>query len=94
MKIVIAILLVLPFGLFSNNRTDKDLEIGNFFISHYKRDFLNSSFGNYVVHQDKDGVIYVGNVRKGFIEFDGQRVRRVLQNGKPLNAFIRDAESD
>ena len=94
MKIVFAILLLLPFGLFSNTRTDKDLEIGNFFISHYKRDFLNSSFGNYVVYQDKDGVIYVGNVKNGLIEFDGQRVRRVLQNGKPLNAFIRDAEAD
>ena len=94
MKIVIAILLILPFGLFSKSSTDKDLEIGNFFISHYKRDFLNSSFGNYVVHQDKDGIIYVGNVRNGLIEFDGQRVRRVLQNGKPMNAFIRDAEAD
>ncbi len=94
MKIVIAILLILPFGLFSKSSTDKDLEIGNFFISHYKRDFLNSSFGNYVVHQDQDGIIYVGNVRNGLIEFDGQRVRRVLQNGKPLNAFIRDAEAD
>jgi hypothetical protein len=51
-------------------------------------------FGNYVVLQDKEGVIYVGNVRNGLIEFDGQRVRRVLQNGKPMSAFVRDAETD
>jgi hypothetical protein len=55
---------------------------------------LNSSFGNFVVHQDEEGVIYVGNVRNGLIEFDGQRVRRVLQNGKPMTAFIRDAVTD
>ena len=92
MRTVIALLLFIPFGLQSQTLNDKDLELGNFFISHYKRDFLNSSFGNYVVLQDKEGVIYVGNVFKGLIEFDGQRVRRVLRNGKPMNAFIRDAE--
>jgi len=94
MKFVIALLLFLPFGVVSQSTDSKDLELGNFFISHYKRDFLRSMFGNYVVLQDKEGVIYVGNVRNGLIEFDGQRVRRVLQNGKPMSAFIRDAETD
>lgn len=94
MKFVIALLLFLPFGVVSQNTDSKDLELGNFFISHYKRDFLRSMFGNYVVLQDKEGVIYVGNVRNGLIEFDGQRVRRVLQNGKPMSAFVRDAETD
>ena len=94
MRTVIVFLLFIPFGLQSQTLNDKNLELGNFFISHYKRDFLNSSFGNYVVLQDKEGVIYVGNVFKGLIEFDGQRVRRVLRNGKPMNAFIRDAETD
>ena len=81
MRTVIVFLLFIPFGLQSQTLNDKNLELGNFFISHYKRDFLNSSFGNYVVLQDKEGVIYVGNVFKGIIEFDGQRVRRVLRNG-------------
>ena len=94
MKSVIALLLFLPFFAVSKNTDSKDLEQGNFFISHYKRDFLNSSFGNFVVLQDKEGVIYVGNVRNGLIEFDGQRVRRVLQNGKPMSASIRDAVTD
>jgi len=94
MRSFIAILLFLPFFVFSQNTDSKDLELGNFFISHYKRDFLRSMFGNYVVLQDKEGVIYVGNVRNGLIEFDGQRVRRVLQNGKPMSAFVRDAETD
>ena len=94
MKFVIALLLFLPFSVVSQNTDSKDLEQGNFFISHYKRDFLRSMFGNYVVLQDKEGVIYVGNVRNGLIEFDGQRVRRVLQNGKPMSAFVRDAETD
>ena len=94
MKSVIALLLFLPFFAVSQNTDSKDLEQGNFFISHYKRDFLNSSFGNFVVLQDKEGVIYVGNVRNGLIEFDGQRVRRVLQNGKPMSASIRDAVTD
>ena len=94
MKFVIALLLFLPFNVVSQNTDSKDLEQGNFFISHYKRDFLRSAFGNYVVLQDKEGVIYVGNVRNGLIEFDGQRVRRVLQNGKPMSAFVRDAETD
>jgi len=94
MKFVIALLLFLPFSGVSQSTDSKDLEQGNFFISHYKRDFLRSSFGNYVVMQDKDGVIYVGNVKNGLIEFDGQRVRRVLQDGKPMSAFIRDAEMD
>ena len=94
MKSVIALLLFLPFFVVSQNTSSKDLEQGNFFISHYKRDFLKSSFGNQVVMQDKEGVIYVGNVRNGLIEFDGQRVRRVLQNGKPMSAFVKDAEAD
>jgi hypothetical protein len=94
MRSFIAILLFLPFSVVSQSTDSKDLELGNFFISHYKRDFLNSSFGNFVVHQDEEGVIYVGNVRNGLIEFDGQRVRRVLQNGKPMTAFIRDAVTD
>ncbi len=94
MKSVIALLLFLPFFAVSQNTDSKDFEQGNFFISHYKRDFLRSAFGNYVVLQDKEGVIYVGNVRNGLIEFDGQRVRRVLQNGKPMSAFVRDAETD
>ena len=94
MRSFIALLLFLPFFVVSQNTDSKDLEQGNFFISHYKRDFLRSSFGNFVVLQDKEGVIYVGNVRNGLIEFDGQRVRRVLQNGKPMSAFIRDAVTD
>jgi AraC family chitin signaling transcriptional activator len=94
MKSVIVLLIFLPFFAVSQNTDSKDLEQGNFFISHYKRDFLRSSFGNYVVMQDKEGVIYVGNVRNGLIEFDGQRVRRVLQNGRPMSAFVRDAETD
>ena len=94
MRSFIAILLFLPFSIVSQSTDSKDLELGNFFISHYKRDFLRSMFGNYVVLQDKEGVIYVGNVRNGLIEFDGQRVRRVLQNGKPMSAFVRDAETD
>ena len=94
MKSVIVLLLFLPFFAVSQNTDSKDLEQGNFFISHYKRDFLKSSFGNYVVLQDKEGVIYVGNVKNGLIEFDGQRVRQVLQNGKPMTAFIRDADTD
>jgi hypothetical protein len=94
MRSFIALLLFLPFSVVSQNTDSKDLEQGNFFISHYKRDFLRSMFGNYVVLQDKEGVIYVGNVRNGLIEFDGQRVRQVLQNGKPMTAFIRDADTD
>lgn len=94
MKIVIALVLFISFGLQAQPPGEKNLELGNFFISHYKRDFLRSSFGNYLVLQDKEGVIYVGNVKNGLIEFDGQRVRQVLQNGKPMSAFIRDAETD
>jgi hypothetical protein len=94
MRSFIALLLFLPFFVVSQNTDSKDLEQGNFFISHYKRDFLRSAFGNYAVIQDKEGVMYVGNVRNGLIEFDGQRVRRVLQNGKPMSAFVKDAEID
>ena len=58
------------------------------FLGRYARIYLKK------VMQDKEGVIYVGNVRNGLIEFDGQRVRRVLQNGKPMSAFVKDAEAD
>ena len=60
MRIVIALFLFISFGLQSQTPGEKNLELGNFFISHYKRDFLRSSFGNYLVLQDKEGVIYVG----------------------------------
>jgi hypothetical protein len=91
---VVAIVLLLPIGLISQNQDNKNLELGNFFISHYKRDFLRSSFFNTVVLQDKEGVIYVGNSNKGLIEFDGQRVRRVLKDGKPMIDNIKGAEID
>ena len=91
---VFAIVLLLPFGLISQTHDNKDLELGNFFISHYKRDFLRSSFSNHVVLQDKEGVIYVGNWINGLIEFDGQRVRRVLKDGKPMGDMIKYAEID
>jgi hypothetical protein len=61
---VVAIVLLLPIGLISQNQDNKNLELGNFFISHYKRDFLRSSFVNWLVLQDKEGVIYVGNQEK------------------------------
>ena len=91
---IVAIVLLLPFGLISQTHDNKDLELGNFFISHYKRDFMRSSFSNHVVLQDKEGVIYVGNWINGLIEFDGQRVRRVLKDGKPMDDVIKDAEID
>jgi len=43
---VVAIVLLLPTGLISQNQDNKNLELGNFFISHYKRDLLRSSFTN------------------------------------------------
>jgi len=91
---IVAIVLLLPFGLISQTHNNKNLELGNFFISHYKRDFLRSSFTNNVVLQDREGVIYVGNTRNGLIEFDGQRVRRVLKDGKPMIDEIKGAEID
>ena len=71
-----------------------DLEQGNFFIKHYKRDFLNSVYANWTLIQDQDGIIYVGNTIKGVIEFDGQRVKRIIKNKVPMNAFVREMGMD
>ena len=43
MRSFISLLLFLPFFVVSQNTDSKDLEQGNFFISHYKRDFLRSA---------------------------------------------------
>ena len=62
---IVAIVLLLPFGLISQTHNNKDLELGNFFISHYKRDFLRSSFSNYVVLQDKEGSFMSVTIKMG-----------------------------
>ena len=82
--------LWLGSDLLAQKQADKNLELGNFFINNYSREFLGSSSVNYTSAQTKNGIIYIGNVGKGVIEFDGQRVRQVLRNKEPMTDFARE----
>ena len=85
-----ALLLWLSIDLFAQKPIDQNLELGNFFINNYSREFLGSRSLNYTSAQSKDGIIYIGNIGKGVIEYDGQRVRQVLRNQEPMTDFARE----
>ena len=73
-------------------------ELGNFFVSNYSRAFLNTISGNWAVLQDPDGVIYLANSYNGVIIFDGQKIRRVVdEQGNPKlglgRALVMDSKN-
>jgi ligand-binding sensor domain-containing protein len=56
---------------------------------------LNSITGNWTILQDPDGVIYIGNSFNGILVYDGQKIRRVLNNqGLPKLGGTRTLVSD
>ena len=70
-------------------------EMGNYFSSYYDRNILKASLLNSALFQDADGVIYAGNVFDGLLQFDGQRVVRVIdEKGHKLNMYVRSIEQD
>jgi multidrug efflux pump subunit AcrB len=72
-----------------------NIETGNFFVTNYTRSYLNSITGNWTILQDPDGVIYIGNSFNGILVYDGQKIRRVLNNqGLPKLGGTRTLVSD
>jgi ligand-binding sensor domain-containing protein len=56
---------------------------------------LNSITGNWTILQDPEGVIYIGNSFNGILVYDGQKIRRVLNNqGLPKLGGTRTLVSD
>jgi hypothetical protein len=71
------------------------IETGNFFVTNYSRSFLNSISGNWSILQDPEGVIYIGNTFDGILVYDGQKIRRVLNNqGLPKLGLTRSLIMD
>jgi len=71
------------------------IETGNFFVTNYSRSYLNSITGNWTILQDPEGVIYIGNSFNGILVYDGQKIRRVLNNqGLPKLGGTRTLVSD
>jgi hypothetical protein len=66
------------------------IETGNFFVTNYSRSFLNTVSVNWSLLQDPEGVIYIGNTYEGILVYDGQKIRRVLNNqGLPKMGLTR-----
>jgi len=86
------LLLFINFlGLAQGNK----IETGNFFVTNYSRSFLNSISGNWSILQDPEGVIYIGNTFDGILVYDGQKIRRVLNNqGLPKLGLTRSLIMD
>ena len=70
-------------------------EVGNLFVTNYSRSFLNAAITNWSVLQDRDGIIYIGNNSEGILIYDGQSIRKVLnEKGLPQYGFVRAIISD
>ena len=74
-------------------------ELGNFFVSNYSRSFINTIASNWALLQDPDGVMYIGNSYNGVIIFDGQKIRRVVDDqGNPklglCRAMVMDSKNN
>ena len=94
LRIVFACNLILFINFLAQAQSNK-IETGNFFVTNYSRSYLNSITGNWTILQDPDGVIYIGNSFNGILVYDGQKIRRVLNNqGLPKLGGTRTLVSD
>ena len=94
LRIVFACNLILFINFLAQAQSNK-IETGNFFVTNYSRSFLNSISGNWSILQDPEGVIYVGNTFDGILVYDGQKIRRVLNNqGLPKLGLTRSLIMD
>jgi hypothetical protein len=94
LRFVIACNFLFVFSFFANAQQAK-IETGNFFVTNYSRSYLNSISGNWALLQDPDGVIYIANTYNGISTYDGQKIRRVLNNqGLPKLGLTRSIISD
>ena len=94
LRIVFACNLILFINFLAQAQSNK-IETGNFFVTNYTRSYLNSITGNWTILQDPDGVIYIGNSFNGILVYDGQKIRRVLNNqGLPKLGGTRTLVSD
>ena len=94
LRIVFACNLILFINFLAQAQSNK-IETGNFFVTNYSRSYLNSITGNWTILQDPEGVIYIGNSFNGILVYDGQKIRRVLNNqGLPKLGGTRTLVSD
>ncbi len=94
LRFVIACNFLFMFSFIANAQQAK-IETGNFFVTNYSRSYLNSITGNWSILQDPEGVIYIGNTFDGILVYDGQKIRRVLNNqGLPKMGLTRSIISD
>ena len=94
LRIVFACNLLLFINFLAQAQSNK-IETGNFFVTNYSRSFLNSISGNWSIIQDPEGVIYIGNTFDGILVYDGQKIRRVLNNqGLPKMGLTRSLIMD
>ena len=94
LRIVFASNLLLFINFLAQAQSNK-IETGNFFVTNYSRSFLNSISGNWSILQDPEGVIYIGNTFDGILVYDGQKIRRVLNNqGLPKLGLTRSLIMD
>ena len=94
LRIVFASNLLLFINFLAQAQSNK-IETGNFFVTNYSRSYLNSITGNWTILQDPEGVIYIGNSFNGILVYDGQKIRRVLNNqGLPKLGGTRTLVSD
>ena len=94
LRIVFACNLLLFINFLAQAQNNK-IETGNFFVTNYSRSFLNSISGNWSILQDPEGVIYIGNTFDGILVYDGQKIRRVLNNqGLPKLGLTRSLIMD
>ena len=70
------------------------MEMGNFFIKNYSRDFLNGRGVNWTVAQDTNGIVLIGNHLNGIALYDGKRVKKINLKGLPYGEEGRKIRTD
>lgn len=70
------------------------MEMGNYFIKNYSRDFLNGRGVNWTVAQDTNGIVLIGNHLNGIALYDGKRVKKINLKGLPYGEEGRKIRVD
>jgi hypothetical protein len=93
-KTHISLLIFLLFSWGVATSQSNPMEMGNFFIKNYSRDFLNGRGVNWTVAQDTNGIVLIGNHLNGIALYDGKRVKKINLKGLPYGEEGRKIRTD
>jgi len=88
---LIMIIVLVSNVTLSQTKDYKNLEIGIPFLNYYTPEDYNAGGNNWCIAQDKNGIMYFGNINNGLLEFDGASWRFIkVPNNSTVRAIAID----